>query len=382
MKIFMYRKKNFRQKSTLIQIFALVLCINLITTPIWAQAQRRGVFLQDDFSGSDSPSDFGDTGLDETGLGQDDQLDQVGRGQRRRGTVGTLVYQVHVLGEVKRPGTYRVSPSMRVTDALRFAGGVRKNGSERYIELRRQGQRTGKEIDLFAYKILGKISQNPYLQDNVTIFVPLKKRAVEIEGPIRRPGVYELKNENTLYDLVKLAGGFTVGANGEDPLKIIRYAGLGEKEILEIDDNPVDMRAFYLKDGDVIVVEHKFLTKHKFDYNLRKLPNDNIFYPAYENKVFVIGAVKAPGAFPFNQYYTLRQYMTLAGGTTIMAKRGKINVVTIEGKSIKAKNGEYSGVINPGDTIVIPEKSVPTAFYIGLLPTIASLGLSAVALFR
>ena len=198
---------------------------------------------------------------------------------------------------------------------------------------------------------------------------------------MRRPGVYELRNERTLFDIIDLAGGFTVGANRKDNIKIIRFKENQEKQIIDVPDTPEDMRDAYLEDGDVIVVPHKFLTKHKFDYNVRKLPNDNVFYPSFGDKVFVIGGVKAPGAFPFNQYYSLRQYLTLAGGTTTMAKRKKIKLVRVDGSSEKAPRGDFDGVVNPGDTIVVPEKSVPTAFYYSLLTTVASIGVSAAAIF-
>jgi Periplasmic protein involved in polysaccharide export len=380
--------------------FVRVLCQFLITlllnsillTPAMAQQSRRGLFMQDDVPSQGKPDSFGERNgeepeepeITEPGMGMDGMPG--GQGRPGMGSAGMmdrgLIYQVHVLGEVKRPGTYRVNPSMRVTDALRQAGNIKSNGSERYVELRKQGQSHGRVIDLFAYKTFGNLSQNPYLQDNDTIYIPLKRMAIEIEGPVRRPGIFELKTERSIQDVVKLAGGFTVGVSQKEPIKVIRYGGYEEKEILEIPTTEPDIGHFMVQDGDVIVVPHKFLTQHQFDYNLKKLPNDNIFYPSYEDRVFVIGAVRAPGAFDFNQYYSLRQYLTLAGGTTTMAKNGKISVVTADGKSFKAKNGTYDRVVNPGDTIIVPEKSIPNSFYIGLLPTIASLGLSAAALFR
>lgn len=352
----------------------------------FAQEQRRGVFLQDELPSQQVQDSFGDTEVLEpadvgAGMGFEDGEARRGRGETSISGQG-LIYQVHVLGEVKRPGTYRISPSMRVTDALQRAGNIRSNGSERFLELRKQGKIKGRFLDLFAYKTFGQLSQNPYLQDNDTIFVPLKKMAVEIEGPVRRPGVFELKNERTLSDIIELAGGFTVGMMESDPIRVIRYGGTEEKAILEVQNNGQETINFKVQDGDVIVIPHKFLTKHQFDYNVKKLPNDNIFYPAYDDRVFVIGAVRGPGAFDFNQYYSVRQYLTLAGGTTTMAKNGKIKVVTVDGKTYKAKGGSYNRVLNPGDTIVVPEKSVPITFYLSLLPTIASLGLSAAALFK
>lgn len=382
-------------KHPALQFFTLFLIGILLHTfflPSVSAQDRRGLFMQEQGPSSGRPDNFGaeeedtqDADSLDNGMGMDSMSGSSGRsGMNSAGSFMDrgLVYQVHVLGEVKRPGTYRVNPSMRVTEALRQAGNVKSNGSERFIQLRKPGQASGRTIDLFAYKTFGDLAQNPYLQDNDTIYVPLKKMAIEIEGPVRRPGVFELKSERSIQDVVKLAGGFTVGVSQKEPIKVIRYGGYEEKEILEIPTEETQMREFHVQDGDVIVVPHKFLTQHEFDYNLKKLPNDNIFYPSYENRVFVIGAVRAPGAFDFNQHYTLRQYLTLAGGTTTMAKNKKIKVVTSDGKSFAAKDANYERVVNPGDTIIVPEKAIPSSFYIGLLPTIASLGLSAAALFR
>ncbi|MDL1870589.1 hypothetical protein FBR05_00090 [Deltaproteobacteria bacterium PRO3] len=385
----MYRKLVIFFKSVFLQILAIYLCTFLLA-PVAFSQQRRGVFLQDPPSGQKDPTGFRGFGDEPDDLGAEgDDYSTLGGSSRYRGRGSQdslmdrgLIYQVHVLGEVKKPGTYRVSPSMRVTDALQLAGNVKTSGTERFVEVRKAGQGRGQVLDLFAYKTLGQLSQNPYLEDNETIFIPLKKRAIQIEGPVRRPGIFELKSERFLQQVIDLAGGFTVGVDPKQPLKVIRYGGHTDKEILEIYSDSPNMGAFEVKDGDVIVVPHKFLANHQFDYNLKQLPNDNIFYPSQEDRVFVIGAVRGPGAFDFNQYYSLRQYLTLAGGTTTMAKNKQIKVVTVDGQTYKAKDGNYDRLINPGDTIVVPEKSIPTSFYIGLLPTIASLGLSATALFK
>lgn len=386
----MYRKFAVFFKSFFLQILAIYLSVFFLT-PLAFSQQRRGVFLQDPPSGQqDVPPSFRGFGDEPEDLNAEgDDFSTLGGGARLRGRGSQdslmdrgLIYQVHVLGEVKRPGTYRVSPSMRVTDALQLAGNVKTSGTERFVEIRKAGMTRGQVLDLFAYKTLGQLSQNPYLEDNETIFIPLKKRAIQIEGPVRRPGIFELKSEHTLRQAIDLAGGFTVGVDPKQPLKVVRYGGNTDKEILEVFADSPNMSSFEVKDGDVIVVPHKFLANHQFDYNLKQLPNDNIFYPSQEDRVFVIGAVRGPGAFDFNQYYSLRQYLTLAGGTTTMAKNKQIKVVTVDGKTFKAKDGNYDRLINPGDTIVVPEKAIPTSFYIGLLPTIASLGLSAAALFK
>ncbi|HEX5037047.1 MAG TPA: SLBB domain-containing protein [bacterium] len=278
-----------------------------------------------------------------------------------------LTYQVHILGEVERPGTYRIPASTRLYEALQYAGGALERGSERRVELRRGGG--SRSVDLLSFKQNGNLDANPYLLDNDVIFVPLLQKVVQVAGTVKRPGNYELRQEKNLDDVVRLAGGFTPGVDSAVPIKVVRYAN-GDKQVLDVENTPSSRKNFQLEGADVIVVSHILTEKKKFDYNVAKLPGDQkLFYPSYDERVFVIGGVAKPGPYAFSPYYDVRQYLTLAGGTTKMGKPKKTKVVTADGKTMKAK---VDTEINPGDTIVVPEKSFAPE-------TLASLLLSAVA---
>lgn len=249
-----------------------------------------------------------------------------------------------------------------------MAGGILDRGSERRVEIRRRdgGRR---RADLASFKTTGNLAANPYLLDDDVIFVPLKDRVVEIEGSVKRPGYYELTGERTIEDLARLAGGFTAGAAGAGSLRVIRFQD-GAKQLLDVDNEPSARREFVLQNADVVVVPHIFTENKKFDYNLGKLPGErSIFYPSYEERVFVLGAVALPGPYAFSPYYDVRQYLTIAGGTTKLAKSKKIRIITADGKTIKASN--VTG-INPGDTIVVPEKYMAPETFATLVVGIAA----------
>ncbi|MBL7684561.1 MAG: SLBB domain-containing protein, partial [Deltaproteobacteria bacterium] len=214
----------------------------------------------------------------------------------------------------------------------------------------------------------------PYLMDNEVIFVPIRQKVIEVEGALNRPGIYELRGEKTLADALRLGGGFTQGVSRKDPIRIIRYED-EKKNIIEVKNEALEIKNFVLNNGDVIVVPHMFTTENKFDYNLRKLPNDNLFYPSFEDRVFVIGAVEVPGAYNFNQYYKLNNYLALAGGLNRMAKKS-VKLIDPEGNVKKLKPDNTDILINPGDTIYVQEKALSRETWISLLSTIAGLGLS------
>lgn len=114
--------------------------------------------------------------------------------------------KIYVVGEVNSPGGYNVSSLSTVINALSAAGGPTKNGSLRTITVRRQGH-APVEVDLYHFFLKGDKSCDVRLLPGDTIYVPVIRRVAGIAGNVRRPAIFELRHENTLTELLALAGG-------------------------------------------------------------------------------------------------------------------------------------------------------------------------------
>jgi len=288
-------------------------------------------------------------------------------------SMGAITYQVHVSGEVRRPGTYRVLASERLSEVLERAGGLSENASNRRIIIKRGGG-VEKVVDLLKFNLYGNLDHNPYLQDNDIVYVPLRQRTVEVVGAVKRPDVYELASEKTLSEVVRLAGGYSSGLAETEPIRVVRFVD-GKKEVVELAQHDPETGRFEIQNGDVIYVPSVITAGHKFDYNVSKVPGGNVFYPSYEDRVFVLGGVNFPGAYPFNPYYNIHQYISLAGGFTNLAT-GKIRILRPDGKRYTVKpNQEF--MIDPGDTILVGYRRIPPEGWVNLAISLASFGLSA-----
>jgi len=173
---------------------------------------------------------------------------------------------------------------------------------------------------------------------------------------------------------VQLAGGFNAATARDEPLRIIRFEQ-GEKKVEEIPNNAKALKKFQVVNGDVIVVPNVVTKETEFDYNVASIPGDVVFYPSYEDRVFVLGGVRQPGAYPFSPYYTVNQYISLAGGIT-QAGKEKYKIITAAGKERIANENDR---VNPGDTVKIKERWMTPAGWLGFGLAIASFGLSASA---
>lgn len=129
-------------------------------------------------------------------------------------------FLVHVVGNVKHPGTYSARAIDRLSTVLAKAA-PSPTASRRRIELKhRDGTVTSG--DLVLYELTGDTAHDPYMLDGDIVHVPFANPVVSIGGAVRRPGSYELVKTKDLTELLDLAGGFTPSVARSRPIQIVR----------------------------------------------------------------------------------------------------------------------------------------------------------------
>ena len=183
---------------------------------------------------------------------------------------------VFMAGEVANPGSYAVSALTTVTQALFVAGGISDIGSLRSIQLKRSGQTVG-SFDVYDLLVRGDISGDLRLQSGDVIFVPPYSNLVEVEGAVRRPLRYELKNSESIRDLIKIAGGFSSNAHRQFAILERGASVSGLPELVNIDLTSRRDLSLGMRDGDLLRIAES--TEH------------------FGNQISLEGAVVRPGDY-------------------------------------------------------------------------------------
>jgi len=156
--------------------------------------------------------------------------------------------QVFALGNVRSPGTYALNAFGTSLNALISSGGVKDNSSLRDIKIIRKNE-TVKSIDLYDLLINGDVSSADYnLNDGDSVLVGGLQSSVSIIGEIIRPAIYEIKDNQSLSQVISFALGTTPFADMSN-ISVERLLPSGEKIII----NPKEMN-FLLANGDKITV--------------------------------------------------------------------------------------------------------------------------------
>jgi polysaccharide export outer membrane protein len=168
---------------------------------------------------------------------------------------------IFIIGEVKSPGTYSLTRSMTLVEALTLAGSTSSNASGVALVRRRIDGEASKapvtqaatdvteiRVDLTALQD-GVLSNNLTLQDGDTIAVP-RNAPVYVFGHVGRPGEYTVGKDATVRQILSLAGGVSQrGAEGR--IKIVRVVDGTEQEFkAELDER--------VRPGDTIVVPERY----------------------------------------------------------------------------------------------------------------------------
>lgn len=256
-------------------------------------------------------------------------------------TLGSIrTIQVNVMGEVAVPGTYYLSSLSNVYHALYRAGGFSALGSLRNIELIRNGKKV-EEIDIYDFIIKGKSPEDISLQEGDIILVPTYEMLVDISGNVKRPMIYEMKDGETVEDIIGYAGGFMGNAYTPN-LNMVRQNGR-EYQVYTIDQN--EYPSFALMDGDAISV--------------------GAMIDRFENKLEVKGAVYRPGIYQLgDKISTLKQLIKAADGIKGDAFTNRalihreredytLEVIPVDLKAVL--NGSASDIeLKPNDVLYVP----------------------------
>ncbi len=210
-------------------------------------------------------------------------------------SVGNLKsIRIYVLGNAYKPGAYLISSLSTLVSAIFDTGGPAKNGSLRNIKLIRNGN-VFKELDLYDFLLKGNKRDDVRLMPEDVIYYPVVGPLVGIAGTIKRPAIYELKNEKTIKEVLELGGGLSdITFRGRVQIKRV-LEGISQVVSEETIESALNNK---VEPGDII----DFFTVHSD----RKV-------------VRITGAVFRPGEYGFSRTVRVRDLINLAGGLTYFA---------------------------------------------------------------
>ena len=193
---------------------------------------------------------------------------------------------VNIFGEVVDNGTFTMSSLNTGFNALVAAGGPTDRGSVRNIKLLRGEE----EVTLDVYEYLNRPAQTSdlFLADGATIFVPTARKVVEVSEGVLRPMFYELKDGETLDDLIEFAGG-TLPQAETGNIRVTRYVD-GMTKLFNVD--LATGGGFALRNGDRILIP--------------------LVEEPIEDFVTVDGSVLLPGPYAFEESMTVARLAELA----------------------------------------------------------------------
>jgi len=315
---------------------------------------------------------------------------------------------VRVDGRVKVPGEYPLEPGMRISDLIRAGGSLADSAYGGEAELARYATINGQEretqlipVDLAAV-LRGDTRADITLQPFDSLSIKQlslwgDQQQVTLIGQVRFPGVYTIKEGETLRSVLMRAGGLTEFAFPQG--SVFTRVELRQREQQELDllaqRTQSDITAMALQataagtvngqggtGTNALAVGQSLLTQlratravGRLVINLPQLMDEHIggksdvilrdgdvlMVPKFEQEVTVIGEVQSATSHLFQPGLSRDDYIGLSGGMTRRADARKIYLVRANGSVVAADSGSSwfrvgarSVEIHPGDTIVVP----------------------------
>lgn len=250
---------------------------------------------------------------------------------------------IYFSGQIEIPGINIIHPFSDIFSAIVQAGGVKKEGSLRKVQLIRDNEIIA-TVDFYSFFMSGKNTfSNIKITDGDVIHIPTIKKRIEIAGAVNRPSYYELLEKESLKDLFDYASGLTSQASSTtiiDQIIPLDKRGSDDYSKSSITAKVKDSSSISLNNGDKVSVG---------------------FIGDVDSKVTILGKIKFPGTYPaFGN--SLKDILDIAGGfdDPIFRKKIRDDEIIVIRKDNKQFYGlEFSIPYNKSDNFqLFPEDKI------------------------
>ncbi|ARV71474.1 SLBB domain-containing protein [Vibrio campbellii] len=317
---------------------------------------------------------------------------------QQQSRLGLAPQIAEVFGEVKHPGRYPITPRMTISKLVEAAGGLTYNAFTINAELARsvissKDERASIDVERIDLRkaiqgstvddaiLVGRDRLNILEKPNVKL-----QSTVTLQGEVRFPGTYTVRQGETLGELLERAGGLTEFAHPQGAIFTREALRLQEQKLLN--QYAADMRAETAKktfradnnmssvisDPDKtlkfveeaskskalgrMVVQLNRILKDERSADFMLEDGDFLFVPTFRNTISIMGEVQVPITYLLDNKLDVDDYLNKAGGAKKQADEDRIFVVRADGSVYKPTSGYWFGnnheELKAGDTIVVP----------------------------
>jgi protein involved in polysaccharide export with SLBB domain len=211
-------------------------------------------------------------------------------------------------------------------------------------------------------------------------------RSVTLQGEVKFPGTYTVRQGETMSELIERAGGLTKFAHPQgaiftrEALRLQEEKQLNEyaadirketaKKTFRVDNNlgstitDPDKTLAFVEEASKskalgrMVVQIDEITEGNQAADFMLEDGDFLFVPTFRNTVSIMGEVQVSITYLLDNKLKVKDYLNKAGGIKKQADEARIFVVRADGSVYKPNSGYWFGNRNeelkPGDTIVVP----------------------------
>ena len=324
---------------------------------------------------------------------------------------------VNVQGEVAKPGRYPLTTNMQVGDLIRVGGGLTPSAETQTADLTHfqwshaakgnqaagTGSLTGQhETIAISAALAGDPKSDVALHNGDVLTIRQLPgwndlgASIRVKGEVRHPGTYGIRPGERLSSVIERAGGFQSDAYPYGA--VLQRTQVRELEaraqdemILRVKDAQTTLEL--LPDTDPKAKQAKEIALQQWQTSLEQLSSnpplgrvtirisskvdnwketnadinvragDTLLIPKRPSFVMVTGQVFNPTAVSFRPGKSAKWYLGQSGGPTQLANKKAIFVIRADGSVIGSRNSMFSGdsmsgVLQPGDMLVVPEKAL------------------------